>query len=79
MTEATKHRAVIFFLSEGSYHVYTDPGVEVLIGHEELMEYVVYKDRPIGEEWFFEGASFIQPPRSDGELDPVNKLVLERA
>jgi hypothetical protein len=42
----------------------------VLIGHEELMEYVVYKDRPIGEEWFFEGASFIQPRRSDGELDP---------
>jgi hypothetical protein len=78
MTEAIKHRAVIFFTSSGSYHVYTDPGVEVLIGHEELSEYVIYKDRPI-EEWFLDDAPILFPPESPDELDPVNKLVLELA
>ena len=37
MTENTKRRVVIFFTSDGFYHVYMDPGVEVLLGHEEML------------------------------------------
>ena len=63
MTENTKRRVVIFFTSDGFYHVYMDPGVEVLMGHEEMLEYVEYKDKPI-EDWLVGEAPILLPPES---------------
>jgi hypothetical protein len=79
MTETSKHRVEIFFMSDGSYHVTMDPDVEVYIGHEELSEYVLYKDNPIEAGAYLEQAPIILPPETSRELDPVNKLVLELA
>jgi hypothetical protein len=74
MTETTNRRVVIFFTDDGVYHVLMDPGVEVLIGHEDTCDHVLYKDRPIPED-FLNGAIFHPPWEGDGP-DPINEIVL---
>lgn len=74
--EPVKHRALIFFTYAGEYVVYTDPGVEVYVGHEECLEYILYKDKPIDDENFLGEEFIICPPPADGKLDVVNNLIL---
>ena len=77
MTETANRRVVIFYTIDGVYHVFSDPGIEVLIGHEECCDHVLYKNRPI-PEGFLDDAIIHLAPGGD-RPDPINEIVLLEA